>query len=122
MTAFFAPFGDAVLGEVSKADACRAVDEIRAARETFKAFRRRGVARDILEQYIFAADTMEMAADKVVAFHELQGAGKAATASRKRRYVAAMKRLQARFRELWLARNRPSEMRITLKRYAGAMR
>lgn len=118
-TAFFAPFGDEVLGEVSASDAKRAVDAIAGARSVFEDFKKDGTAPSIMKQYIFAADTMEVAAKKIVAYHQTKRRPGRSAALR-RSYLAEMRRLRKRFIDLWMSHSRRSEIRMTLDRYKRA--
>ena len=71
----------------------------------------------ILPYWIFAVDTIATAARKYAAF----GPGGAAGGTVKAKIKTDLKSLRSRFSKLWLARNRPSEIDITLARYDRAI-
>lgn len=72
----------------------------------------------VLPYWRFAADTMAHAARKLTVL----GPGGADTPAARRALGREMSALMQRFRKLWLARSRTSEMRITLARYRRAIR
>jgi len=72
----------------------------------------------ILPYWIFAVDTIAHAAGKLAAFGD---SGKP-TAAQCRQLRGEMQQLMKRFQVLWHARNRPSEIRVTLKRYRRAIK
>jgi hypothetical protein len=138
-TIFFAAPGDRVFAgakepiSVSRGGAIRKIDgriDARLGRET--AERLIGV-RTILEQvasrsgadphgvlpyWLFAVDTLRHAALKLAAL----GRGGRNTFEARALLREDQTRLMRRFEKLWLARNRPSEIGITLKRYRQAIR
>ncbi|MFO7871400.1 MAG: glycoside hydrolase family 20 zincin-like fold domain-containing protein [Kiritimatiellia bacterium] len=67
----------------------------------------------LLPYWIFAADTMIHAARKLTVF----GKGGRNTSSARKALRREMKTLMRRFEKLWMARNRRSEIRVTLKAY-----
>ena len=69
--------------------------------------------RRILPYWLFAADTLLHATRKMAAFGNDGENTPATRHALKKEMIALMKR----FRKLWLARNRTSEIEITLKRY-----
>ncbi len=71
----------------------------------------------ILPYWLFAADTLAHAARKLIV---LAPDGKNSPHARKS-LRTEMRTLQNRFTRLWLARNRPSEIAITLRAYQTAM-
>jgi hypothetical protein len=83
---------------------------------------KRGVdPNGVLPCWVFAADAMVHAARKLRAF----GAGGRDTARVRRELRLEAGRLLRRFENLWAARNRPSEIRVTRARYrraAGSLR
>lgn len=72
----------------------------------------------VLPYWVFAVDTLRHAARKLAAL----GPGGTPTPAALRRLRREMVRLRARFVRLWLARNRPSEIRTTLARYREVIR
>ncbi len=92
---------------------------LRAIRETLVAqSRRRGVdPRGVLPYWIFAVDTLTCAARKLAVL----GPGGVDTPVARRALRRELRSLMRRFETLWLARNRRSEIRITLKRYQVAI-
>lgn len=73
---------------------------------------------EVLPYWIFAVDTISHAARKLAVF----GAGGKAFPSVCRALRTEMAGLMKRFEKLWMARNRRSEIRITLARYRRALR
>ena len=71
----------------------------------------------VLPYWIFAVDAIDCAARKVEAF----GEGGSDTPEARAEIADAMRALRRRFVSLWNARNRPSEIRITLARYDAAI-
>jgi hypothetical protein len=67
----------------------------------------------VREYYLFAAQTLRQAAKRIEAFGQGGQAGRA----KLRRLRAEHRRLRRRFEELWMARNRRSEIRATLRIY-----
>jgi hypothetical protein len=72
---------------------------------------------EVLDYWIFAVDTTMHAARKLATL----GAGGNNSTGARSRLAAEMAGLRRRFRKLWLARNRPSEIRITLAKYDRAI-
>jgi hypothetical protein len=72
----------------------------------------------VLPYWLFAVDTIDAAARKLAAF----GQGGQGTPAERAAIRKRLTELRARFRKLWLARNRPSEIRVTLARYDLAIR
>ena len=72
----------------------------------------------VLPYWLFAADTMVLAARKLAAF----GLGGQADKAERTTITKAMRDLRRRFERLWRARNRPSEIGVTLARYDHAIR
>jgi len=91
-----------------------------AVRGVFAKFATRRGADEfgVLPYWIFAVDTLDCAARKLAAF----GAGGRATPAERDAIRKQLKQLRRRFETLWLARNRPSEIRVTLARYDLAIR
>jgi hypothetical protein len=73
---------------------------------------------DVLVYWIFAADTLAHAGKKLATL----GPGGRSTKAARRVLKKEMLGLQKRFEKLWMARNRRSEIRITLDRYRKAVR
>ncbi len=71
----------------------------------------------VLPYWIFAVDTLIHAARKLAAF----GPGGRDTPAARKQLKKELRSLQRRFEKLWLARNRKSEIRITLKKYRRAL-
>ncbi len=71
----------------------------------------------VLEYWLFAIDTMAVAARKLAAF----GLGGQDTPAIRKAIKKDQAALQKRFAKLWRARNRESEIRQTLDRYAKAI-
>lgn len=71
----------------------------------------------VLPYWIFAVDTIDCAAHKVEAF----GEGGSDTPAARAAIADELRALRRRFVSLWNARNRPSEIRITLARYDAAI-
>ncbi|MGI6496287.1 MAG: glycoside hydrolase family 20 zincin-like fold domain-containing protein [Kiritimatiellia bacterium] len=71
----------------------------------------------VLPYWIFAVDATDCAAHKLMAF----GAGGEDTPGTREEILAELRSLRRRFITLWNARNRPSEIRITLARYDAAI-
>ena len=72
----------------------------------------------VLPYWIFAVDTIDCAARKLAAF----GDGGRATPAERTGIRNRLKQLRKRFEDLWMARNRTSEIRFTLARYDLAIR
>lgn len=72
----------------------------------------------VLPYWIFAADTMACAIRKMMAF----GTGGKDSPEVRRAIRRELTGLEARFIKLWMARNRPSEIRITLELYRRAIK
>ncbi len=72
----------------------------------------------VLPYWIFAVDTTVMAARRLAAF----GAGATADDDERAAITRGLRELRKRFRKLWLARNRLSEIRVTLARYDRVIR
>jgi len=72
----------------------------------------------VLPYWIFAVDAMTHAAHKLA----ILAASKRPAARQISALHNEMEKLLARFQRLWLDRNRPSELRITVSRYRRAMR
>jgi len=72
---------------------------------------------EVLPYWLFAADTFAHAARKL----SVLGPGGADSPSARRRLKKEMTALMNRFEDLWMARNRRSEIRVTLKRYRRAI-
>lgn len=71
----------------------------------------------VLPYWIFAVDTIAHAAKKLTVL----GAGGRNTAASRKALKAEMTSLKRQFEKLWMARNRPSEIRVTLKRYQAVI-
>jgi hypothetical protein len=71
----------------------------------------------VLDYWVFAVDTTMHAARKLA----VMGAGGNDSRAARMRLAAEMAVLRRRFRKLWLARNRPSEIGTTLARYDRAI-
>jgi hexosaminidase len=83
------------------------------------AARNRGTdPRGVLPYWVFAADTMACAAHKL----SILGPGGMDTPAARRALKREMTSLMKRFETLWMARNRRSEIRITLARYRRAIK
>jgi hexosaminidase len=72
----------------------------------------------VLPYWLFAADTMVLAARKLAAF----GQGGRADQAEYATITRALRELRRRFERLWRARNRPSEIGVTLARYDRLIR
>ena len=99
------------------AGALRRIEPVRQAIAD-KLADRAGDPHGILPYWLFAADTIRHAAGKL----SLLGPGGSAAPADRRRLRREMTSLRKRFETLWHERNRPSEIRITLKRYDRALR
>lgn len=104
---------DADLGRKSLAR----LDQIRAVFRTY-AQKRTGDTHNILPYWIFAVNTIRHAARKLMVL----GPGGKNTPRARKVLKKEMASLLQRFERLWHDRNRPSEIRITRKRYRKAMR
>jgi len=103
---------DAALGR----KALRQLDGVRGA--FVDLLRRPGVdPHAVLPYWIFAVDTIAHAARKLTVL----GAGGRNTPAARRALRKEMLALQKRFVALWMARNRRSEIRVTLRRYRRAI-
>jgi hypothetical protein len=93
----------------------RVLQDLDWIREVFqRESTRRGVDPEgVLPYWVFAVDTTIHAARKLEAF----GPGGEDTPERRRALKRELKSLRRRFEKLWEARNRRSEIRVTLKRY-----
>jgi len=98
----------------------QALKRLLPARETIAAAAKLPGAdpHDVLSYWVFAADTIAHAADKL----SVLGPGGSDTPTARRRLKRDLTRLRKRFETLWTARNRRSEIRRTLKRYDRAIR
>jgi len=72
----------------------------------------------VLPYWIFAVDTIAHAARKLTVL----GVGGRNTLPERRALKKEMTSLMRQFERLWMARNRPSEIRVTLKRYRNAIK
>lgn len=72
---------------------------------------------DVLRYWVFAVDTITCAARKLTVF----GKGGTDTRSNRKALKREMTSLMKRFEKLWMARNRRSEIRVTLRRYRKAI-
>ncbi len=97
----------------------KVIKELQVVRQVLAAYAaRRGMdPTGILPYWVFAADTITHAARKLTVFGT---GGRNGMASRKR-LRQEMTALMKRFEKLWMARNRRSEIGITLKRYRKAI-
>jgi hexosaminidase len=71
----------------------------------------------ILPYWAFAVDTIAAAAHRLAIF----GAGGSNTAAARTQHARVLQHLMTRFEKLWRQRNRPSEIRTTLRRYRLAI-
>jgi len=82
-------------------------------------FKQKGAdPHEVGDYWLFAVDALAHAADKLATL----GDGGNDTPANRRRLRRDMTKLRDRFKKLWLARNRTSEIRITLKHYSRAIR
>jgi hexosaminidase len=97
----------------------RALPRLARVRKVFEAAAREAGTdpHGVLPYWIFAAETIAHAARKLAVF----GAGGKDTPAARRALRGEMLALRRRFVRLWMARNRRSEIRITLKRYRQAL-
>jgi len=97
---------------VTAADGRRCAPRFRRISRVFARYAaRKGTdPHKVLAYWAFAADTMAVAADKLAMF----GDGGSDTPARRQALRADYRKLMRRFEKLWLARNRRSEIRITL--------
>lgn len=104
---------DAALGRATLA-------QLAAVRKVFVAASRAPGAdpHGILPYWIFAVDTTVHAARKLTVL----GQGGTDSPAARKALKAEMASLMGRFEKLWLARNRRSEINVTLKRYRAAMK
>jgi hypothetical protein len=72
----------------------------------------------VLHYWLFAVDTLRHAARKLA----VMGPGGKNTPAARKALKAELVALKKRFTSLWLARNRPSEIRTTLAAYDQAIR
>ena len=98
----------------------QAMERLAPAREAIAAAAKLPGAdpHDVLGYWLFAADTILHAARKLAVL----GPGGSNTPAARRRLKHDLTTLRKRFEKLWLARNRRSEIRKTLKRYDRAIR
>jgi hypothetical protein len=94
--------------------------KLRKIRNVFKthASRRGADPHQVMPYWLFAVDALIHATDKLAVL----GKGGKDTPASRRRLKAEMKRLKARFEKLWMARNRRSEIRITLRYFRRVIR
>jgi len=104
---------DAALGRAT-------IQRLAKARAVFaRCLREKGAdPHGVLPYWIFACDTIACAARKLAAF----GPGGRDSAALRAGLRKELKALEKRFHRLWMARNRRSEIRMTLKRYRKAIR
>jgi len=97
----------------------RTRDRLLGIRDAFtRASKQRGTdPHRVLPYWIFAVDALAHAARKLAVL----GPGGRDRASERRALKTEMRRLVERFEALWLDRNRPSEIRITLQRCRRAL-
>lgn len=107
------PFG--VQGTYAR-QVLRRLDKIRGV-FAFHSGRRQEDPLRVLPYWLFAVDTIRHAARKLA----IMGQEETNTPAARRALVNEMKALRKRFRHLWLARNRVSEIRIALKAYQKAI-
>jgi hypothetical protein len=104
---------DAALGEKTRG-------QLERIRSVLAALENRSGAADVLgvlPYWLFATDTMILAARKLAVL----GPGGGDTPEARRSLKREMTSLAGRFERLWMARNRRSEIGITLKRYRRAI-
>ncbi len=73
--------------------------------------------RGVLPYWIFAAECLRFAAEKLAVL-----TGKTNTPAARRKLAGAQEKLLVTFRKLWMARNRSSEIAITVKNYKAAIK
>jgi len=97
----------------------KTIEKLEVVREVFAEYNgNRGVdPTGVLPYWIFAVDTMTVAAMKLEAF----GCERKATAAERRALKRRMASLMRRFEKLWLMRNRRSQVTMTLRRYRKAI-
>ncbi len=113
--AYFLPRNDPFFQKVRArmAKKMRASLEGAQARLVQQASKKGGDPADVLDYHIFAADTLLHAARRI----ELFGVGGRGTPVQRSALRKEHRRLRRRFEKLWLARNRRSEIRISLRLY-----
>jgi len=106
--------------EVNAAYGRATADTLKGIRETFrKHARRRGAdPHEILPYWLFAVDALLHAAEKLAVL----GEGGDDSPATRRSLRRDMTRLMERFQELWMARNRKSEIEITLGYYQDVLK
>ena len=102
------------------ANGVRTIKELESIRRILAREARRGSTDPtrVLPYWIFAIDTTIHAARKLTVF----GSGGRDTAASRKRLCRELERLMKRFEALWMARNRRSEIRITLRKYRRVLR
>ncbi len=99
------------------ADARKTLAEIRAVFDRVR--RDRGAdPLGILPYWLYALDCTDLAAERLATF----GPDGTDTPARRRALAKRMTALQKRFEKLWIARNRRSEIRITMRYFRDAIR
>jgi hypothetical protein len=98
-------------------------DTVKRLQSVRKVFERAAKKKDadqlgVLPYWIFAVDTLTHAARKL----DYLGPGGRDTAARRKGLKREMTGLMQRFEKLWMARNRRSEIRVTLGYYKKALR
>ncbi len=120
--AFFSPLDGEILGQFKAATGKKAMRMAEEAKDVFIRAKRRcddDYLLRILNEYVYAADTVWMAGWKIVAHRRLSKTSERGTLYRE--HAKRMKSLQKRFIELWKTHSRVSEMRITLERIRKAL-
>jgi len=113
--AFFLPRTDPFFRKVQARLAKGMLEDVATARSELaaRARHRDGDPAEVLDYHLFAADALAHAAKRIAYF----GEGGRSTARERSALHREQRALRDRFERLWLARNRRSEIRITLRAY-----
>jgi hypothetical protein len=105
---------------ITAADGRRCGKTLRTISRTFTKYAaKKGTdPHGLLPYWVYSVDTMAVAADKLAIF----GGGGTDTPVKRKALRAEYRKLLARFEKLWMARNRRSEIRITLKNLRDRMK
>ncbi|MBA4387600.1 MAG: hypothetical protein C0404_06435 [Verrucomicrobia bacterium] len=98
----------------------KTLEKLAFVREAFEKVRASGGAdpHEVLDYWLFAVDTIAHAARRLT----VRGPGGSNTPAKRKAIRTEMRSLMNRFTRLWLARNRTSEIRVTLKRYRDSLK
>jgi hypothetical protein len=122
MKAFFSPYGSKILAKISLLVARKSQKIISNASLILEKFKKKNKnKKQIIEQFLFAAQNLDFTMKKIIAYHEIKKSGKSKTLT-KLAHHKILKKLRKRFVELWKKHSRKSEINISLTHYKRALK